>query len=77
MRAIDRAIPDYCTDPAAWGALLVALAGEESYPSLRVSTDEASPFYAIVLSRTSAYIGHGATPGEALALAYIASQEAK
>jgi hypothetical protein len=70
-------VPDYCTDPAAWGGLLIELAGEELGPSLCVTYDG---------KRWDATVGRwkpkklpvsDPLPGRALCLAYIASQEGR
>lgn len=72
-------LPDYCNDPAAWGALLSELAAENGQITL------------VFISRPKPLLEWGATiwrghkmwmqsadsPGRALALAYVASQEGR
>ena len=66
-----RPLPDYCTDPAAWGALFVALAGEGYCPSIQA---EFANRYIATVGRANA---SAATPGAGLCLAYIVSREGK
>jgi hypothetical protein len=70
------AVPKYTTDPAAWGALLVALAAElpNGYPSLQWFGTFWGSNINVGDDHVTGYSDHHA--GEALALAYIASQEA-
>lgn len=67
-------LPDYCTDPAAWGGLFVALAGElpKGYPSLQWF----GSFWgsSINVSEDNHVTGYDdALPGRALCLALIAA----
>lgn len=66
-----RALPNYCTDPAAWGGLLIELAAEGREARIGVS----------LLGKWSAVVSmHPAiadSPGRALALAFVASQEGR
>ena len=64
-------LPDYCADPAAWSGLFVALTGEGLVPMLEY--DGLGTYVASV----GRYGRPADTPGRALALAYIASQEGR
>lgn len=60
----------FCTDPAAWGALLVWLASERLMPKLR--WDEIDAQWVAQVGRSALYeLGRDAQPGRALALAAL------
>lgn len=62
-------VPDYCGDPAAWGALLIEIAGEGR--EARVGVSLLGKWSAVVSMRPAI----ADTPGRALCLAYIAASE--
>lgn len=68
--------PNYCADPAAWGGLFVELAGEGYCPVISAGTQKRI-VYAAIYTPESAHTGSDPSPGRALALAYVASQEGR
>lgn len=72
-------LPNYCDDPAAWGGLFVELGNEGYAPFLdtRNGMVLSARFKAIVIDDRQTYIGIADSPGRALCLAYIVSQEGR
>lgn len=82
-------VPDYCTDPAEWGRLFVEMHKQNLEPELDSRFPEGDDaFGALAYESHECNIQRGGgprrviecwgnTPGRALALAYVASQEAK
>ena len=72
--ASDAWIPNYCDDPSAWGALLIEIARERRDANVSIT-------WAFFFHTWHATIGMitraDPSPGRALALAYLASQEAR
>lgn len=70
-------LPNVCNDPAAWGALFVALSGEGLEPRLQNYADGET---LAVLNRLDSLLNRRSTaiansPGKALALVYLASRD--
>jgi hypothetical protein len=63
--------PDYCTDPAAWGALLEWLHERDYYPELGSGPQWRASLHRVL--PTSGKTAYAATPGRALVLATLAA----
>ena len=66
-------VPDYCNDPAAWGALFVWLAERGHCPRFVCETESGNLYTAYLYDETANVSGFGqhAQPGRALALAFL------
>lgn len=72
------AVPNICTDPAAWGGLLEELAAQNTTPSLHrgpsLAHNTVEWFATVYNTYGTPQHAHDPKPGRALALAFLASK---
>jgi hypothetical protein len=66
-------LPWYCTDPAAWGALFVWLAGQPRHQQIRLGHGVKDWYAVICGTRRADVSASDPLPGRALALATLAA----